>query len=100
MQKRTKRWLGALALCVAGGGSVAMIARRKQKRAAKELSERHARDVWARPGMLVTFRAELKPGRDGSERTFRVTKVLPSKRVLLEGMTGEHNEKEFEPLRF
>ena len=100
MQKRTKRWLGAIALSVVGAGGVAMIARRKQKRSAKEISEKRAGDVWARPGMRVTFRAELKPGRDGSERTFRIAKVLPSRRVLLEGMAGEHNEKEFEPLRY
>ena len=57
------------------------------------------RDVWARPGMSVTFRAELMPGREPSERTFRVAELLPSGRVRLEGVTGEHNEKEFEPHR-
>lgn len=59
-----------------------------------------ARDVWARPGMKVVFRAELMPGRDSSERTFRVTELLPSGRVLLDGVAGEHNEKEFEAIRF
>ena len=56
-------------------------------------------DTWARPGMKVTFRAELMPGRDGSERTFQVTDLLPSGRVLLDGVSGEHAEKEFEPVR-
>ena len=56
-------------------------------------------DTWARPGMAVVFRAELMPGRDGSERTFRVTKLLPSGRVLLDGTGGEHAEQEFEPQR-
>jgi hypothetical protein len=59
-----------------------------------------ARGVWARPGMQVVFRAELMPGRDSSERVFRVTELLPSGRVLLAGVAGEHNEKEFEAIRF
>ena len=46
--------------------------------------------------MEVVFRAELMPGRDGSERTFRVQELLPSGRVLLENFSGEHAEKEFE----
>ena len=54
---------------------------------------------WARPGMTVVFRAELMPGRDGSERSFRVTKLLPSGRVMLEGVAGEHTETEFERAR-
>lgn len=55
--------------------------------------------MWARPGMMVTFRAELMPGRDGSERTFLVTELLPSGRIMLEGKTGEHAETEFERVR-
>ena len=54
------------------------------------------RDVWARPGMSVTFRAELMPGRAASERTFRVTRVLRSRRVLVEGIEGEHAAAEFD----
>jgi hypothetical protein len=57
-----------------------------------------ARDVWARPGMAVTFRAELMPGRVSAERTFRVTRVLPSLRVIIEGMPGEHAAGEFESI--
>ncbi len=56
-------------------------------------------DIWARPGMEVVFRAELMPGRDASERTFRVQELLPSGRVVLENFIGEHAEKEFEPVR-
>jgi hypothetical protein len=56
-------------------------------------------DVWARPGMLVVFRAELKPGRDASERTYRVEELLTNGRVLLVGMAGEHTESEFERVR-
>ena len=58
-----------------------------------------AADQWARPGMKVTFRAELMPGRDGSERTFQVTNLLPSGRVLLAGVSGEHAQTEFERVR-
>jgi hypothetical protein len=46
--------------------------------------------------MEVTFRAELMPGREGDDRTFRVKELLPSGRVLLHGVDGEHAEKEFE----
>ena len=57
-------------------------------------------NVWARPGMSVTFRAELMPGLEREKRTFRVTAVLTNGRVMLEGFDGEHSENEFEPLRF
>lgn len=56
-------------------------------------------DVWARPGMAVVFRAELMPGRETAERTFRIKELLPSGRVLLDGATGEHAEKEFESVQ-
>lgn len=58
-----------------------------------------SRDVWARPGMKVVFRAELMPGRETSERSFRVVELLPSGRVLLDRVAGEHTQKEFEPVR-
>ena len=56
-------------------------------------------NAWARPGMKVIFRAELMPGRDGSMRTFHVAKLLPSGRVLLDQVSGEHAENEFERIR-
>ena len=62
--------------------------------------EKKAGDVWARPGMPVTFRAELMPGRDRTQRTFMVKALLPSGRVSLHGADGEHAEKEFEPIQF
>ncbi len=52
--------------------------------------------VWARPGMTVTFRAELMPGKSAAERTFRINRVLPNRRVLVEGISGEHTATEFE----
>lgn len=61
---------------------------------------KQAGDTWARPGMLVTFRAELMPGRDRDERTFRVKELLWSGRVSLHGVDGEHAEKEFEPVQY
>ena len=48
--------------------------------------------------MPVTFRAELMPGRDRHERTFIVKELLSSGRVSLQGVDGEHAEKEFEPV--
>ena len=63
-------------------------------------TEKKVGDVWARPGMEVTFRAELMPSRDRQERTFLVKELLPSGRISLHGVDGEHAEKEFEPVQF
>jgi len=49
--------------------------------------------------MLLTFRAELMPGREPTERTYRVLRVLASGRVELNGMAGQHTEAEFEQAR-
>ena len=62
--------------------------------------EKRAGDVWARPGMPVTFRAELMPGRDRAQRTFIVKELLPNGRVSLHDADGEHAEKEFEAIQF
>lgn len=100
MKKSTKRLLGGLALAGAGLGAIGAVIMNKGTRSKREGRKRDSsRDRWARPGMKVTFRAELMPGRDGSERTFQVTDLLPSGRVLLDGVSGEHAEKEFERLR-
>lgn len=90
MKKETKRLLSSLALAAGTFGTALLV--RKRKEAANE-------NRWARPGMLVTFRAELMPGRDGSERTYHVKALLPSDRVLLDGVAGEHNRNEFERIR-
>ena len=55
-------------------------------------------NVWARPEMRVTFRAEIMPGRNRDERTFRVKDILPNGRVTLHEFTGEHIKNEFEAL--
>jgi hypothetical protein len=100
MKKGTRRLLGGVALAAGAFGAVgAYLARKKQVRAKEQLYRNHEADVWARPGMMVTFRAELMPGRDRQERTFRVKEILPSGRVTLDGAIGEHAEKEFVPLR-
>jgi len=101
MKKSTKRLLGGLALGAAGIGAIGAVIMNKGSRSKSEglRARDSSRDRWARPGMKVTFRAELMPGRDGSERTFQVTDLLPSGRVLLDGVSGEHAEKEFERLR-
>jgi len=87
--------LGALALSAGAIGAASAYWKRKNMHA-----ERKIGDVWARPGMMVTFRAELMPGRERHERTFRVKELLSSGRVLLHGVDGEHAEKEFEPIHF
>lgn len=97
MKKRTKRWLKTGALCLGALATAGAVLMRKGKR-----DKRHAPEsasVWARPGMNLTFRAELMPGREPSERTFLVTGLLPSGRVTLQGKGGEYAETAFEPVR-
>jgi len=95
MKNRTRWLLGGLALGAGAIGAVNAYWKRKNMQ-----KERKAGDVWARPGMQVTFRAELMPGRDRDERTFIVKELLPSGRVSLQGVDGEHAAKEFEPVQF
>ena len=99
MKKETKRLLGSLALIAGAVGAAATVLRKRNSVKPQPQRELNPRDVWARPGMTVTFRAELMPGRDREERTFRVKELLSSGRVLLEGVAGEHAEKEFNAIR-
>ena len=94
MKKRTTWLLGGLAIAAGAVGAASAYWKRRNMHEPKR-----AGDVWARPGMLVTFRAELMPGRDGHERTFRVKELLASGRISLHGVDGEHAEKEFEPVQ-
>ena len=95
MTKRTRWFLGGLAIGAGAIGAVSAYWKRKNVRPEKKVG-----DVWARPGMRVTFRAELMPGRDRHERTFIVKELLSSGRVSLHDADGEHTEKEFEPVQF
>ncbi len=106
MKQRRKRLLGGLALALGGLGATVLWGRSssaRRKRMSKEQPDSYQRntegDRWARPGMMVTFRAEIMPARDRAARTFRVIKVLPSGRVTLEGVEGEHTRHEFERVR-
>lgn len=99
MKKETKRFLKSLALVAGAVGAATTILKKRNSVKAQPQREPNPRDVWARPGMMVTFRAELMPGRDREERTFRVKELLSSGRVLLEGVAGEHAEKEFNAIR-
>ena len=56
--------------------------------------------VWARPGMHVTFIAEIMPGMSHEDRTFRIESVLRNGRVRLQDFPGEFREAAFEPLDF
>jgi len=95
MKDRTKWLLGGFAL---GAGAIGAVGAYWKKK--NVLTEKKLGDVWARPGMPVTFRAELMPGRDRLQRTFMVKELLSSGRVSLQGVDGEHAEKEFEPVQF
>ena len=95
MKKRTGWLIGAIALTAGAIGAATTQRKRKKMQASKRMG-----DVWARPGMMVTFRAELMPGRESNERTFRVKELLPSGRISLHDVDGEHAEKEFEPVQF
>jgi hypothetical protein len=55
---------------------------------------------WARPGMNVTFRAEIMPGVERENRTFRINEILSNGRVTLHGFVGEHRQGSFEPINF
>ena len=99
MRKGTKRLLGGLVLAAGAVGAAGTYMRKKQTVGKQQ---RRAKDnpasVWARPGMTVTFRAELMPGRDREQRTARVKQLLPSGRVLLDEVAGEHGQGEFDPI--
>ena len=107
-ERRGRRWLGALAglagLTAGAVGAALLLRRGGGGGAGKGRSlypeyNRRGGDRWARPGMNVTFRAELMPGRSRSERTIRVAEHLPSGRDTHESFTGAHSETEFEPIR-
>ncbi|HEX7173672.1 MAG TPA: hypothetical protein VF240_00120 [Pyrinomonadaceae bacterium] len=104
-RRRGGRLLGALGLVAGAVGTTFLLRRRGERKAQGGLTtDDHAprstaADRWARPGMEATFRAELMPGRSRTERTFRVARLLPSGRVTLDGVAGEHAESEFEQIR-
>jgi hypothetical protein len=99
MNKRTKRLLMGVVTLGGLGTAGAFILKKRRLLGRGPRARSLPGDVWARPGMMLTFRAELMPGRDSSERIFRVKEVLPSGRVTLDGVAGEHMEKEFIALR-
>lgn len=100
MKKSTKRLFGGIALAAGAMGAIGAVMLKKNNKAGGTSRKRDKTpDRWARPGMEVVFRAELMPGRHTSERTYHVTTLLPSGRVLLDGVAGEHAEKEFQPIR-
>ena len=99
MRKGTKRMLGGLALAAgAVGAAGAYVSRKKKVKPKQQRTSDNPANVWARPGMTVTFRAELMPGREREARTARVKELLPSGRVTLHEVEGEHARSEFESL--
>jgi hypothetical protein len=57
-------------------------------------------NMWARPEMLVTFKAEIMPGRSREQRTYRIKEVLSNGRIILYDFIGEHRQGAFEPINF
>jgi hypothetical protein len=99
MKRRTKRVVSGLVLAAGSLGALgALIIKKNADRKSRQAMAGNPADVWARPGMSVTFRAEVMPGRNRAGRSFRVKALLPSGRVLLEGTGGEHAETEFEAI--
>src|ERR1041385_5871519 len=98
MKKGTRRVLGGLALAAGAVGAAGAFIGRKKSLKTKRRSAKPA-NVWARPGMTVTFRAEVMPGRERPERTARVKELLPSGRVTLFEVSGEHAQREFESIQ-
>lgn len=100
MKKGTKRMLGGLALAAGAFGAAGAYLKKGKRMGTKpQQGSSNAANVWARPGMTVTFRAELMPGRDREARTARVKELLPSGRVLLHEVAGEHAQNEFDAVR-
>jgi hypothetical protein len=59
MKKGTKRLLGGLALAAgAFGAAGAYLTKRKRMATRPQRAKAKPASVWARPGMVVTFRAE------------------------------------------
>jgi hypothetical protein len=99
MRKSTKRVLGGLALAAgAVGAAGAYIGRKNKLKPKQQRVSANPANVWARPGMTVTFRAEVMPGREREERTASVKELLPSGRVTLHEVAGEHGQQEFEAI--
>ena len=86
MKRRTKRVVSGLVVAAGSLGALgALLIKKNSNRKKRRALRDSANDVWARPGMSVTFRAELMPGRDRAGRSFLVKELLPSGRVLLAG---------------
>lgn len=67
---------------------------------ARSYNDDDPEDVWARPEMNVTFRAEIMPGREREERTYRIKQVARNGRVILHDFPGEYRETAFEAVNF
>jgi hypothetical protein len=96
MKKGTKLLFGGLTVAAAAAGAIGAVIMKTDRKTRRRRRGSLVEDTWARPGMTVTFRAELMPGRDADQRTYKVTDLLPSGRVLLDRVAGEHAQKEFE----
>ncbi|MEP6788700.1 MAG: hypothetical protein ABJB40_09740 [Acidobacteriota bacterium] len=65
-----------------------------------EREDQGGASVWARPEMNVTFRAEIMPGLEREQRTYRIATVLANGRVTLHDFPGEFRQSAFEAINF
>ena len=61
MKTRTKRVLGGLAIAAGSLGALGALLIKNSSQKDRLRARDESKDVWARPGMSVTFRAELMP---------------------------------------
>jgi hypothetical protein len=80
-------------------GSYIHVLKRFERIARSHSKKQDTVQSWAKVGMQLTFRAEVMPGRETSNRTFTVASVLATGRVELIGLVGQHSEAEFESAR-
>lgn len=64
------------------------------------LTDKNKGDIWARPGMKITFRAEIMPGVKSEKRTFCVKEVLSNGSVTLLDFDGQYDAASFLPVQF
>jgi hypothetical protein len=98
MKKRTKRLLGGIAVAAGSLGALgALVIKKNRDRKEGRQSRGAGGDVWARPGMSVTFRAELMPVANAQSERSASKSCCPAAvcycRARVENMRRESSKK-------